>query len=69
MLYYRVKPEFDQRRKKNDPHGCDFYISNELYTAKEVEKQGLNLNFLEPVQISKQKTFFCFGARFESTIK
>ena len=69
MLYYKVKPEFDQRRKRNDSRDCDFYIANELYTAKEVEKQGLNLNFLEPVQISKQKTFFCFGARFESKNK
>lgn len=64
MKYYRVKKEFDNRMKKNG----DIYISNELYTEKEAQKQNLNFNFLELVEISKNKVYFSFGARFESKL-
>lgn len=64
MKYYRVKKEFDNRRKNNS----DIYIANELYTEKEAQKQNLNFNFLELVEISKRKVYFFFGARFESKL-
>lgn len=60
MKYYRVKPEYDNRRK---PDG-DIYIKNELYTPKEVENQKLNIEFMEVVDISKKSIYWFFGARF-----
>lgn len=60
MKYYKVKPEHDNKRKNNN----DIYIANELYTEKEVEKQHLNKNFMEIVEVSKKATYWFFGARF-----
>ena len=62
MLYYQVKKEADQRRKPGKR--CDIYIANELYTPAEVKKEKLNSEYLTPVEISKKKTYFFFGARF-----
>jgi hypothetical protein len=45
----------------------DIYIGNELYTTKEIYNQNLNINFLEKIEIKQNKTYFCFGARFEIT--
>lgn len=60
MKYYRVRKEFDNKRKGNN----DIYIGNELYTIQEAKKQKLNTNYMEMVEISKNKTYFSFGARF-----
>ena len=61
MLFFRVKREFDQKRKGLS----DIYIADELYTAREVERDKLNRAFLEGVNIPKNQTFWNFGARFE----
>ena len=61
MLYYKVKKEADQKRRK----GGSIYISEELYTKKEAEKLQLNTNFMNLVNVNKNSTYFFFGARFE----
>ena len=62
MLYYKVKQEADQKRRKD----CSIYIADELYTQKEVEKLQLNTNFMNLVNVNKNKTYFFFGARFQA---
>ena len=62
MLYYKVKKEADQKRRKDG----SIYIADELYTEKEAARQHLNPAFMEPVAIPKNKIFWSFGARFES---
>lgn len=67
MLYYRVKPEFDNHVYNNN---FDFLVGNELYTEKELTRKkilfgrGVTFNMFEQVTIPKNKTFFFFGARF-----
>ena len=61
MLYYKVKKEADQKRRKNGT----IYIANELYTQKEAEKLQLNTNFMQLVNVNKNSTYCFFGARFE----
>lgn len=60
MKYYKVKKECDNKRFNGG-----FYIGNELYTESEVIKKQLNKEFMEIVNINKNKTCFVFGARFE----
>ena len=62
MKYYKVKKEADQKRRKDS----SIYIAEELYTEKEAIRQHLNSAFMEPVEISKNKIYWSFGARFES---
>lgn len=70
MLYYRVKPEYDNARLLNrTTRAFDLVlIGNELYTEKEWERLVLRYRVsgivCEPVQISKRDTYFFFGARF-----
>ena len=69
MKYYKVKPECSQKKV------CDItnkrvvttLFANELYTEKEFIKRGLITysDYFDIVEISKQRTFFLFGARFE----
>lgn len=40
-------------------------VKNELFTHREVQKYGIHHSKLAPVEVSKRKTYFCFGARFE----
>lgn len=69
MLYYRVKPEFDNVRRDKD---FNIFIGNELYTPKELEKVRATYNnrrfnfdsIFEKVEISRKKIYFFFGARF-----
>ena len=62
MLYYKVKTEADQKRRKDG----SIYIAEELYTKKEAEKLQLNLNFMQLVNVNKNSTYFLFGARFQA---
>ena len=64
MLYYKVKPQYDNCCKNPKIHDGNIYVANELYTEKEVQKQNLNRSFLEPVEVSKKKVYWFFGARF-----
>lgn len=60
MQYYKVKPQYDNRRKDNG----DIYIADELYTQQEVIQQKLNKDYLDVVEVSKNQIYFFFGARF-----
>lgn len=70
MLYYRVKPEYDNARLLNRTTRAfdGVLVGNELYTEKEWERLVLRYRVsaivCEPVQISKRNTYFFFGARF-----
>lgn len=64
MLYYKVKPQYDNCCKNPKIHDGNIYVANELYTEKEVQNQNLNRSFLEPVEVSKKKVYWFFGARF-----
>jgi hypothetical protein len=71
MLYYKVKPEFDNvnRYKFHKGGGLEIagiFIANELYTKNELKKYLDYANKVEPVEIPKSKIYFFFGARFAS---
>jgi hypothetical protein len=61
MKYYKVKPEYDQRRKPGKKY--DIYIENELYTPAELRRQELNPAYMDIVEIPKNRTYHFFGAR------
>lgn len=66
MIYYRVKPEYDQKRKDTiNARNCDFLIANELYTEVERNKMiKIPDRAFERVEIPKNQTYWFFGARF-----
>ncbi len=76
MTYYRVKPEHDNkyfmRRCKNHPGALEYgrvIIGNELFTEKELYRKEdagyiVPWYYFDRIEISKQKTYFFFGARF-----
>ena len=63
MLFYRAKKEVYDYFTGNTT------IENELLTQKERDTKFryLSDNVFEKVEISKKKTFWSFGARFEWT--
>ena len=69
MLYYRVKEENagNRRYKYHRGGGLEIageYVKNELYTKSELKKYIGGFSVCEPVEISKKKIYFFFGARF-----
>lgn len=69
MIYYRVKPEYDNKTRYtwNNKHqgvSNSILIANELYTPAEYKKIANCPDYFEQVQISKSKIYFFFGARF-----
>lgn len=69
MLYYKVKPEYDnkpilKRVKNNRFEYAGALVANELYTLREVYKYDLLLYMLEPIEIPRGRVYFSFGARF-----
>lgn len=77
MRYYRVKPQYDNKRlcaiNRGKYVNCgDILIARELYTVKEWEKIVKSHVFgcspadcVEVVEIPKNKIYWFFGARFE----
>lgn len=72
MLYYKVKPEYDNKiRLIRIGHYTEFakydgiLIGNELYTPRERERLLNHDRCFEKVEIPKNKIYFFFGARFE----
>ncbi len=62
MKFYRVKPAFDQTSTKES-----ILVANELYTERERnEMPEISDNAFERVDIPKDRTYWCFGARFEA---
>ena len=76
MLYYRVKPENDQKRRYKFGRRVGLvvdgiYIGGELFTPSEVTREyrthlvGMEREKLfDPVEISKRRVYWSFGARF-----
>ena len=62
IIYFKVKKEYDQFLRRDR----SILIAGELYTANEVKKLNIDKAALEKVEVSKQKVYFLFGARFES---
>lgn len=70
MKYYRVPEKLDQKTLYNIKNGHRipngyFLIANELLTEAKCRKINAPIEQLEPVEIKKTKTYWCFGARFE----
>lgn len=69
MKYFKVPANLDGRAVISKGLYCGkierFLIENELYTAKELEKYGMTETGFIPVDISKSRIFWNFGARFE----
>ena len=67
MQYFKVNESADQTRK--NVNKTDILVANELYTEKELQKFApINSvyvqNYFTKVTISKNDTYFFFGARF-----
>lgn len=60
MTYYKVKPEFDQKKRRDG----SILIANELYTPREKERFNISDKAVDPVEISRKVVYFFFGARF-----
>ena len=60
MTYYKVKLEFDQRKRQDG----SILIANELYTPREKERFNISDKAVDPVQVSRKAVYFFFGARF-----
>ena len=71
MLYYRVKPQFDNYTRygyignTNRLKEMGILIGNELYTQAERRKIANASKYFEEVRISQRNTYWHFGARFE----
>lgn len=66
MTYYRVRKEFDQKRKHPmNPRNCDFLIAHELYTESERKQLKITDEAFERIEIPKTQTYWFFGARFQ----
>ena len=72
MKYYRVKPGCGGKTAFAFHRGGGLrivgqYIANELYTKTELKRRHdcMYVQYMDVVEIPKNKTFFSFGARFE----
>ena len=69
MRYYKVLPEYDNKPRYKFKRGGGLeidgiYIKNELYTQRELLKYLDYSSYTIPVEVSKSKIYFMFGARF-----
>ena len=60
MKYYKIKKEYDNKTRKDN----NILIQNELYTEREKEKYNIPDKYCDIVNVSKNTTYFFFGARF-----
>lgn len=70
MLYYKVRPEYDNKvRYTWNNHGQgvsnSILIANELYTPCEFKKIANCPAWFDMVEVKKSNVYFMFGARFE----
>ncbi|MDD6715732.1 MAG: hypothetical protein PUF49_05080 [Firmicutes bacterium] len=72
MKYYKVKSECGGKtafafHRAGGLRIVGQYIANELYTATELKRRHdcLYEQYMDIIEIPKNKTFFSFGARFE----
>lgn len=73
MLYYKVKPKYDNKtrytwnnHRQGIPNGI--LIGNELYTPGEFKKIANCPEWFETVEISKKSVYWFFGARFSGKV-
>ena len=73
MVYYKVKPQYDNiPRYVYVGHSNlkirrdSILIAHELYTPRERERVAMKDEFFDRVEISRKKTYWFFGARFAS---
>lgn len=64
MQYFRIPQKYDNTNVYKNGKLITCLVGGELYTENECNKLGLNTKALEPVNISRKKTCFVFGARF-----
>ena len=70
MRYYRVKPCNDGRQIIRRTEGRMFpkvvgeYVGFELFTEREVEKQGLDKSLMDVIEIPKNRVVIFFGVRY-----
>ena len=62
MLYGQIKKQYDNKYI-NKSH---FLIKNELYTMSEIKKLNISEHCYNIVILPKNKSYFFFGARFNS---
>ena len=60
MLYYRITADADQRPRRDG----SILVENERYTPEEIERYRIKPQFYEAVEVSKDKVYYMFGARF-----
>lgn len=66
MKYYRVRKMYDQFPKNPRVRDGNILIGGELYTTAEFNRLPyIYAAAFELVEITKNKTFWSFGARFE----
>ena len=65
MIYYKVKPEYDQTYINPRIHDANILIKNELFTEAERKKMTLVPDkCFNVVDIPRNKTGFLFGVRY-----
>ena len=60
MTYYRIKKEYDNKRRNDG----SIFVEGELYTRSEAHKYNIPKEYYEEVNVSKNDTYWFFGARF-----
>ena len=60
MKYFKIKPEFDQRKRKDG----SILVENELYTEREMNRYEIPTEYTEPIELDRKETYWLFGARF-----
>ena len=67
MTFYRVKSEYNNKpmliKKRGNNEWWSVYVGGELFTPNEVAKRGLNIEYLEPVEINLRKTHYMLDCR------
>ena len=65
MIYYRVRPQYDQFPQNPRVRDYNILVANELYTEAEFNKLPfVYAGAFERVEIPKSQTYWLFGARF-----
>lgn len=70
MVYYKVKPEYDNFRLIHNRKDIGILVGDELYTERELVRKnillalGVKPEFFEMVEIPKSRVYHLFGARF-----
>ena len=62
MIYYKVSDKMDNFYIRDSGYTL---VKNELLSLKEAQRMKAPIDKLEPVEISRSKTYWCFGCRFE----